>query len=89
MNKNVKGLISVLVVGGLGYFIYKNFISKSSKATVIKYLNSTFPDTDHTDFVNKADKGYIDAWAKAIDNGKATFIYNGKTYHTSGGTAVV
>jgi TctA family transporter len=88
MNKNVKGLIVVAIVGVLGYVAYKKFILPNSKKVVIAYLDSMFGITqEHKDFVNKADKVYIDSWSKAIMNGKPTFDANGTTYETNGGRA--
>jgi hypothetical protein len=84
MNKNIKGLIVVAIVGVLGYVAYKKFILPNSKKVVIAYMDSTFGGS-HEDFVNKADKVYIDSWAKAIMDGKTTFDANGITYVTKGG----
>jgi hypothetical protein len=88
MNSNVKGIISVVVVGGLLYLAYKKFVKPNSKKVVINYLDATFGvSTNHTDFINKADKGYVDNWAKALMKGESIFTYNGKTYKVAGGTA--
>lgn len=84
MNKNVKGIIVVLVFAGLGYLVYKKFGKPDSRKVVIKYMDATFGG-DHSAFVNGADKGYIDAWANAIMNGNETFQYGGKTLVTKGG----
>jgi len=84
MNKNVKGIIVVAVVGLLSYLAYKKFGKPDSRKVVTKYLDATFGG-DHTAFVNKADKGYIDSWSEAIMNGSTTFVYNGTTFVTRGG----
>jgi hypothetical protein len=84
MNKNLKGLITVAVVVGLGYIVYKKFILPNSKQVVIKYMDATFGGS-HSDFVNKADELYIKNWATAIMEGKTTFDANGVTYVTKGG----
>lgn len=86
MNKNVQGIIAIAVVGIIGYLAYKKLGKPDSKKVIINYLDATFGlKKEHTDFVNNADKGYIDSWSDAIMNGKDTFQYNGTTYVTRGG----
>jgi hypothetical protein len=88
MNKNTKGAIAVGVVLLLGFIVYKKFGKPDSRKVIINYLNATFGfKKENADFVNSADKGYIDNWSIAIMNGKDTFDFNGKTYITKGGTA--
>ena len=88
MNKNTNGLIAVAVIGLLGYLAYKKLGKPDSKKVVINYLDATYgKKTIHADFINSADKGYVDNWSVAIMNGKSTFEFNGKTYFTQGGTA--
>ena len=84
MNKNVKSIIVVVAIAGLGYLVYKKFGKPDSRKVVIKYLDASFGG-DHSAFVNKADKGYIDNWSEAIMNGSTTFEYNGTTFVTNGG----
>jgi hypothetical protein len=87
MNSNIKGIISVAIIGVIGYITYKKFVKPSSKKVVIAYLDATFgKDAKHTNFVNSAGASYIDSWAKAIMNGAETFTDAGKTYITNGGT---
>jgi hypothetical protein len=86
MNKNIKGLIAVAIVGALGYMAYKKFGQPNSKKVVINYMDATFGFNEaHAEFVNNADKVYVDNWSEAIMNGKDTFVYNGVTYNTRGG----
>jgi hypothetical protein len=87
MNKNLKGVLVVVVVLGVGYFAYKKFLKPDNKKVVTKYLDATYGvDEKHKTFVNNADKGYIDTWANAINKGSNTFDYDGKTFFTKGGT---
>jgi hypothetical protein len=86
MNKNIKGTIVVGIVIALGYLVYKKFGKPDSRKVLINYLNATFgADSKHTDFINNAEKGYVESWSNALMNGKDTFEYNGKTYNTKGG----
>jgi hypothetical protein len=88
MNKNTKGLIAVGVVVLLGFIAYKKFANTDSKKVVINYLDKTFGyNRKHADFINSADKGYVDNWSIAILNDKETFEFSRKIYYTKGGTA--
>lgn len=88
MNKNTKGIIAVAVVVLLGFIAYKKLAKPDSRKVIINYLDATFgADSKHKDFINNADKGYVESWSKALMNGKDTFEFNGKTYNTKGGTA--
>lgn len=89
MNKQTKNAVVVLGVLGifiLGYFGYEQMKAKKNRKIVITYLDNLFPETKHTDFVNSADKKYINAWASAITENKPNFIVNGEIYNTNGGT---
>jgi len=89
MNKSTKnGIVVVAIVLVGGYFAYKKFVKPNSRKVLINYLDATFgKDAEHTTFINSADKGYVDAWAKALMKGESTFTYNNKTYNTGGGNA--
>lgn len=94
MNKNIKGIIAVLVIAGLGYFSYKklgksNILGGNPKSVdvVTNYMNSIYGGDykERKEKISKFDKGYVDNWSEAIMNGSQTFEYNGKTYITQGG----
>jgi hypothetical protein len=84
MNKNLKGLIGVLIIGGIGYFAYmKAYGTKHKYAKqIIKAGNSSNMAVLHT-FGEK----YLKEWAKASKRGLPTFTHEGKTYNTKGGKA--
>jgi hypothetical protein len=85
MNKNLRGALVVLVVVGIGYYLYKK--ANDPRAIVMKRLDIDFGvNSDHVKFVRDADIQYIKNWAKAIKLGSETFSYNDKTYYTKGGT---
>lgn len=86
MNNNVKGIIVVGIVIGLGFFAYKKFVKPDSKKVVIKYLDKlSGVKQENKTFVNSADKGYIDSWANAINKNSETFKFGDKIYLTKGG----
>jgi len=62
MNNNVKGLIAVLVVGGIGYYAYmKAYGTKHKYAKqIIKAGNSSNMAVLHT-----FGEGYLKEWAKS------------------------
>lgn len=87
MNKNVKGAIVVGIVGILGFIAYKKLGKKDSVKIVAKYLDTTYGG-DHYLSVKKMyqdNNGYVDNWAKAIQDGSATFQFNDKLFWTQGG----
>jgi hypothetical protein len=84
MNKNINGIIAVLVVAGLGYFAYKKLGKPNSVKVITNYLDATYGG-DHKEAVSKMEKGYLNAWSDALMNGSKTFEYNGSTYKTGGG----
>lgn len=89
MNKNVKGIIVVILVAGLGYFAYKKFIKIDYKKILIKHLNRNGVQSYSKEFVNSLEKGYIEKWGKALKENSQKFNYNNKDYYTQSGTAIV
>lgn len=87
MNNNVKGIIVVGVVIGLGFFAYKKFVKPDSKKVVLEYLERVYGKNENRNAnINAADKGYVDSWAKAIKKNSETFKFGDKIYLTQGGT---
>ena len=90
MNRNVKGLIVVLVVGVTVFLVAKKTgIIKSNKQIVLERLTKDFgKNPAHKTFIDKADKEYIDAWAKAIKKNQEKFFAQGRWHWTEGGASV-
>jgi uncharacterized protein (UPF0333 family) len=97
-SKTKKGLLVtgvVLAVGAVAYFVLvkkkttSSIFKPNSREVIIKYLDATFgTSATHTTFINGATQSYVDSWANALMSGKSTFVDNGKTYNTAGGTSV-
>jgi hypothetical protein len=87
MNNNVKGIITVGIVIGLGFLAYKKFVKPDNRKVVLKYLEGVYGKNENRKAnINSADKGYIDSWANAIKKNSETFKFNDKIYLTKGGT---
>jgi hypothetical protein len=87
MNNNVKGIITVGIVIGLGFLAYKKFVKPDNRKVVIKYSDGIYGKSPSRNaFIYSADKGYVDAWANAIKKNSQTFKFNDKIYLTQGGT---
>lgn len=85
MNKNVKGIIGVVVVGALVYGVYMlTYGKKHHYATIILKFGKSQGTMAQ---LHTFDVDFLKAWAKASKNNLPTFSLNGKTYNTQGGTA--
>lgn len=84
MNKNLKGLLAILLVGGVAYLAYTKLYNKKNRFAkmIIKSENASNMATLIT-----FDEGFLKEWAKASRKQLPTFSYQGKTYNTKGGKA--
>jgi hypothetical protein len=85
MNKNVKGLIAVLIVGAIVFVVYKKF--GNTKKNDASYIVSSGKH-GNVEALMTFDKDYIKAWANAIRNKQETFTLKGVKYNTQGGKIV-
>lgn len=85
MNKNVKGALTIAVVGAIAFGVYK-LAFKTKRA----YARAIFNKGKTTSYAGllTMDEPYLKEWAKSAKIGAETFTYNGKTYNTMGGAAV-
>lgn len=85
-SKNVRGALVVLgvvvIVAGVYYFYSHN------KRYYAKEIVN-FGGSDSFVGLMGFEEGYLKEWAKALVKAKQSFSYNGKTYNTQGGTAIV
>lgn len=86
MNSTVKGIITVLIVGGAVYASYKLFFSDKKK----KYAELIYDKGKHKDykFLLTMQEGYLKQWYSAVQSGAETFVFEGSTYKTQGGTKI-
>jgi hypothetical protein len=84
MNKNVTGVIVVVVVAAGAYFVWRKMTSKKRNAMTV-FTASAGRDLSK---ILSFDEGYVKSWAKAIKTGASTFVFNGVTYSKETGTTV-
>jgi hypothetical protein len=84
-HKTRSGLIVVAVVLALGagawLLLHKTMLQKARYIVKKGYAGNEY-------VLVTFDKGYIEAWYVAAQNGTSAFSYNGKTYSTQGGTQI-
>jgi hypothetical protein len=64
MSENTKGLVAVLVVGGLAYALYSYFYG--TKKTVLKYQKAIYPNQNWDYWYNTKTKKFNKNLAKSI-----------------------
>ena len=82
MNKNVTGVIVVVVVAAGAYFVWRKMTSKKRNAMIVASAGRDLSK------ILSYDEGYVKSWAKAIKTGASTFVFNGVTYSKETGTIV-
>lgn len=83
MNKNVTGVLAVLIVGGVAYFAYMK--AYGTKHKYAKKIIQTGNYSSGMANLHTFDEGYLKEWAKAAKKGTPTFTYKGGNYNTKGG----
>ena len=81
--------VAVAILGVGGYFIYKDF-KKPKELTKEQSIDLIIENGSHSnrDFISTFESGFLITWASAILKGDKTFVYDGKSYKTQGGTAL-
>lgn len=81
--------VALAILGVGGYLAYKEF-KKVKVLTKDESINIIIENGKHKnrDALLTFGEGYLMAWANAILENKETFVYNGKSYRTQGGTAL-
>jgi len=88
MNKKVYIWVALAILGVGGYLAYKEF-KKVKVLTKEESVDIIIENGKHKDRnISNFEDGYLKAWANAILENKETFVYNGKSYRTQGGTAI-
>jgi len=82
MNKTLKGILAVTIVGGLVYLAYTQ-----SKGNFGKYvlIITEKGNAENAQKLLTFDEKFLKEWAKASKKDFPTFEYQGKTYNTKGG----
>jgi hypothetical protein len=76
-------------VGG-GYVIYKRIKTNTTSADSIANVDTIINAGKHANrnFIETFQPEFLSAWATAIKANQTTFVYNGKTIKTQGGSTV-
>lgn len=82
MNKTLKGILAVALVGGLVYLAYTQSKGKSKKYILI--ITGT-GNAENSQALLSFDEKFLKEWSKAAKQGFPTFTYQGKTHNTKGG----
>lgn len=86
MSKNVKGIIVVAILLIGGYAVYRNvFVSLDAK---IDFLIKNNYSQGSPAALKALQPEFIAAWYKSAKIESSTFLFNNKSYKTSGGVAV-
>ena len=89
MKTSYKITIVVVVIGFIGLILLrKPTVKKRTKQENI-FLIVSKGKSSNSDAMSKFEDAYIEAWADAVEKGKANFDYLGKIYNTQGGKAIV
>lgn len=87
MNKNVKGVLTVIGVVAVVLAVH-HFTNRGKKAAAKQIIKLNGTTSSYASLLTM-DEGYVKAWAKALTKGKEDFTYNNETYRTQGGTKIV
>jgi hypothetical protein len=88
MNKKVYIWVALAILGVGGYLAYKEF-KKVKVLTKEESVDIIIENGKHKDRnISNFEDAFLGVWANAILENKETFVYNGKSYRTQGGTAI-
>lgn len=95
MNKNVKGAIAVVIVGGAAFLAYSLYKAHSKKFTegynlatkegMADFLVKKGLHKDRNGLIASFETEFLHAWATAFQAGSTSFTYKDKSYSTQGG----
>lgn len=81
--------VALAILGVGGYLAYKEF-KKVKVLTKEESVDIIIENGKHKDrnTISTFEDAFLGVWANAILENKETFVYNGKSYRTQGGTAI-
>lgn len=82
-------VVALAILVGGGYVIYKRIktnITGEGATNVDTIINSG--NHANRKFIETFQPEFLSAWANAIKAGQPTFVFNGKTINTKGGSTV-
>lgn len=83
MNKNTKGILAVLIVGGIVFAVYQ-LTRKKTKKEMVEFITKSGYHPNPDALMTLGDD-YIQAWFFAAKKDEPSFMLDGKKYKTQGG----
>ena len=83
MNSNTKGIIAVLVVGGIVFGVYK-LTKKKTKKQMVEFITQSGYH-GNAEFLMTLGDDYISAWYNSAKSDQPNFTLKGIRYKTKGG----
>lgn len=83
-------VVTIAILVGGGYAIYKRIKTNTTSADSITNVDTIIDAGKHANrnFIETFKPEFLSAWATAVRENKPTFVYNGKTINTQGGSTV-
>ena len=80
-------IISLIVVAGVGTYMYYSANTKNAYAAIIKKLGKVTSSIESL-ASERFEKPFLKAWSAALKKGEQTFTYLGKMYDANYGTSI-
>lgn len=83
-------VVTIAILLGGGYVIYKRIKTNTTSADSIANVDTIINAGKHSNrrFIETFQPEFLSAWATAVKANQPTFVFNGKTIKTQGGTTV-
>lgn len=83
-------VVTIAILLGGGYVIYNRIKTNTTSSDSISNVDTIIDAGKHSNrnFIETFKPEFLSAWATAIKANQSTFVYNGKTINTQGGSTV-
>ncbi len=90
MKKNAFQILALAILVGGGYVIYNRIKTNTTNAESISDVDTIIDAGKHSNrnFIETFQPAFLSAWAKAVKANQPTFMFNGRTINTQGGSTV-
>lgn len=87
MTKNVKGVITVIVVAAAVFAVW--FFTRHTAKLYAMQIIKLNGSSGSLPVLMSFDEGFLKAWAQALKKGENEFQYNGARYNSKGGKKII